>query len=159
MLFYCSTFSWIINERVKKHIVPLKWLDTQHKETRSRVCCYAKCCYAIDIILKVDWLMAYVIVSVDQAKILAVKVGTSIHLAGLPCQPICIVSLPACHVSPLCFCFCCLLYQSGFLDISLSNLLFLYIYVLCWMSLSQVSLYWLLWHQINLTAWASNIHL
>ncbi len=75
--------------------------------------------------------------------------------AHMHCQPACHVGQPAL----LCSCFCCLLYQSGFLEISLSNLLFLNIYVLCWMSLSRVSLYWLLWHQINLTAWASNIHL
>jgi hypothetical protein len=47
--------------------------------------------------------MAYVIVSVDQAKILAVKVSTSIRLARLPCQPTSIVSLPAMLASLLSF--------------------------------------------------------
>jgi hypothetical protein len=32
---------------------------------------------------------------VAAAKILAVKAGTSIHLARLPCQPICLVGSPA----------------------------------------------------------------
>jgi hypothetical protein len=41
------------------------------------------------------------------AKILAVKAGTSFHLAWLPCQPACFVSLPALSAclpcQPACF--------------------------------------------------------
>jgi len=39
---------------------------------------------------------------IANAKILAVKAGTSIHLACLPCQPACLVSLPALSASLPC---------------------------------------------------------
>ncbi len=46
-----------------------------------------------DMCMLVLWQMLVVLATA--ARILAVKASTSIHLAGLPCQPTCLISLPA----------------------------------------------------------------